>query len=290
MDGGVRKSGTWTRIKLSILKDYLNAFVVTSKRANERYYIDAFAGPGTHKLRRTTQTFDGSPRIALGVEPPFTKCFFIELTKKSARSLEELKTEFADRAETIEVLLGDCNARIDEILDFLPQWAPCFAFLDPEGTELSWQTIEKLAGHKKGYKYKIELFILFPYDMGLVRLLWHDLERFQQTGYRELLDKIYGNTNWQSIHEKRATGRLTAEQARDEFLDLYMTQLEELGYRYVIERLIEDDRGRPLYFLIFATDCEVGDRIMRYCFGKDWGNQMRLFRLPYRSRRNRKKK
>lgn len=287
----VRESGSWTQVKLSILKEYLDAFVVaTSKKTDKRYYIDAFAGPGTHKLRRATNMFDGSPRIALKVDPPFTKCFFIELNRNIITSLEKLKKEFPDRANTIEIKLGDCNKTIDTILSQIPQWAPCFAFLDPEGTELSWNTIKKLSDHKRDYKYKIELFILFPYDMGLARLLHHDLERFKQTGYRRLLNKIYGNSSWEEIYNKRVSGLSTAEQARDEFLRLYMTQLDELGYKFVIERLISGERGHPLYFLIFATDNEVGDRIMKHTFGKDRSGQMRLFKVPYKSRREREKK
>ncbi|MCL5985130.1 MAG: three-Cys-motif partner protein TcmP [Actinobacteria bacterium] len=211
--------------------------------------------------------------------------YIYSLDKKKYNGLMELKEEFHDRAETIEVMLGDCNENIGEVLDQIPRHAPCFAFLDPEGTELSWETIEKLSTHKKGYKYKIELFVLFPYDMGLVRLLNHDVKEFWQTNYPLLLNKIYGNSKWVEIYEKRATGLLSADDARDKFLRLYMSQIDQLGYAHVIEKLIERDDGHPLYFMIFATDIEVGDRVMRHIFGRDRDTQM-SFGFPYASRRN----
>lgn len=56
------------------------------------------------------------------------------------------------------------------MLERIPRRAPAFAFLDPEGSELHWSTVEAIADHKCGHaKTKIEQLILFPVDMGFVR-------------------------------------------------------------------------------------------------------------------------
>ena len=46
-----------------------------------------------------------------------------------------------------EVIEGDCNATIDEVLRELPplRWAPTFAILDQQAAEIHWSTIEKVA-------------------------------------------------------------------------------------------------------------------------------------------------
>jgi hypothetical protein len=46
---------------------------------------------------------------------------------------------------------GDCNATIAAALADLADlnWAPTFAFLDQQSTEVQWPTIEHLARHKR---------------------------------------------------------------------------------------------------------------------------------------------
>jgi hypothetical protein len=58
----------WTRAKLGVLKDYLDAFIVASSRQPERIYLDAFAGQGIGQDRLTGEEFPGSARIAS--QPP----------------------------------------------------------------------------------------------------------------------------------------------------------------------------------------------------------------------------
>ncbi|MCA1680525.1 MAG: hypothetical protein LC777_17035, partial [Actinobacteria bacterium] len=56
-------------------------------------------------------------------------------------------------------------------LALIPRDAPAFAFLDPEGSELAWDTVTAIAEHNpKPYK-KVEQLILLPTDMGFVRTL-----------------------------------------------------------------------------------------------------------------------
>ena len=70
--------GWWTRHKLQILGDYLEAFAIASTRAPERIYLDLFAGWPTNVSRETQEEILGSVHRALGVRPPFTRvCLFV---------------------------------------------------------------------------------------------------------------------------------------------------------------------------------------------------------------------
>ena len=51
----------------------------------------------------------GSARIALEVEPPFDRFLFIEQSAKRVKELENLRKEFANRAEAIQIERGDAN-------------------------------------------------------------------------------------------------------------------------------------------------------------------------------------
>ena len=49
-------------------------------------------------------------------------------------------------------------------------WAPTFAFVDPNGPDVHWATLEALAGFKKEGRTKVELWMLFSAGM-FIRLL-----------------------------------------------------------------------------------------------------------------------
>ena len=70
----------WTRNKLEILAGYLPAFNTAAKdRSSERLYIDPMAGQPTNREKITGEEFDGSARLALSANPPFTRLAFCEM-------------------------------------------------------------------------------------------------------------------------------------------------------------------------------------------------------------------
>lgn len=175
LSGGKRLGivGPWSSEKLDLLRCYLGGFLPATRRAGERYYLDLFAGSGQDRIRGTDRVIDGSPLIALkGGPPAFTQLFWVDTDPQNTRSLEVHSREYPSRR--ITVLTGDANERVDDVLRVLPRRFPAFAFLDPRGAELRWQTVEKLARHKSAGQTKIELFILFAYNQGLVRLMPRD--------------------------------------------------------------------------------------------------------------------
>jgi three-Cys-motif partner protein len=169
-----RSWGYWTEGKLDILGKYLAAFTTaTENLAQHRIYLDAFAGKPSGTSRTTGAEIRGSARLALGVQdPPFDRCYFFELRNKAAALEEKLVRSFPGRY--IRVLPGDCNYQIPATLAALRReqlgWVPTFAFLDPDGMELRWETIRALAEHKlvgtRPSKFKVELWVLFP-SMGM---------------------------------------------------------------------------------------------------------------------------
>ena len=50
-----------------------------------------------------------------------------------------------------------------------------------------------------------------------------------------------------------------------------------LDYGHVLHREVVSDTGRPLYYLVFASDSDVGEKIMRSEFGASHTEQAQLF-------------
>jgi three-Cys-motif partner protein len=140
--------------------------------------------------------------------------------------------------------------------------------LDPEGTELSWATVEEIAKLPRRLN-KVELLILFPLEMGLLRLLT-TVEPMEPERDRQISSN-FGSEAWKPIYSRRLSGSISPEQAKELYLELYCGGLRELGYGSVIQRPIlsftsSGGKRQTLYHLVFATDSEQGDKIMRDVF------------------------
>jgi three-Cys-motif partner protein len=278
MSGELRSWGFWTQAKLSILKEYLERFLQASGRQTERVYLDGFAGEGAGLDRQTQEEFLGSARIAIeaGGGRGFTKLRFFELDADRAARLEtRLREEFPGR--DIKVEPGDCNKAIPDKLQELRglSWAPTFAFLDPDGMELAWDTLVALADHKRGYRsarsakpeYKTELWMLFP-SAGLPRTLALEESKLSP-GDEARATRMFGCDDWKAIYDARAVGDIGPEAAREEYVNLMRWRLEkELGYRYTHAFEVKNTNGVPLYHMIFATDNEAGTRIMEAVYSQ----------------------
>jgi len=74
---------------------------------------------------------------------------------------------------------------------------------------------------------------------------------------------VFGNTGWAAIQQLRFEGPIEPTEAREEFVNLYRWQLErDLGYQWTHPLEIKNLQGSPIYYMVFATDNEAGNKIM----------------------------
>ena len=290
-----RVAPTWTEEKLAILACYLHGFALACKRHPRGWYaLDIFAGGGLNVSATTGAEIPGSAFIALEAGPPLART--VVLCERGARSLPALTARAAPYAERVRVFGRDANAEIDDMLALIARDAPAFAFLDPEGSELAWATVQAIAGHKPKPYRKVEQLILLPTDMGFVRTL--PLERDLSDAAAAKITAMYGHDHWRGIYERRRAGKINAEAARTQYVQLYAQGLRDLGYEHVQERQITKEgaggrAGSPMYFLMHASDHDAGERIMAHCFDKKHirsGEQLGqegLFHVPVAPRRRR---
>lgn len=177
----------------------------------------------------------------------------------------------------IRVYGGDCNIEISKALKDLQslRWAPTFAFIDPDGMEFEWQTLERLADHKRGYRlttsqkpeHKVELWLLFP-TSGIVRTLALDAAKVRpEDEWRAT--SLFGTDAWRAIYNKRVDGVFTATEAKEEYVNLMRWRLsEDLGYARTHPLELKNTRGATIYHMVFATDNAAGDKIMADLYAK----------------------
>lgn len=262
--------GFWTQSKLQILEDYLAAFLTASSRRTQgAVYLDAFAGEGVGRDRLTDDEFDGSARIAAAAAASngsgfrFSYLRFVELKRNRADEIRrEFRADFPGR--DIDVVPGDCNVEIPRLLEQMPSdltWYPTFAFLDPFGIELRWDTIRALADHKRKRKYKVELFMLFAAP-AIMRIAGLTPDK-AIPGADDRLTNLFGCEEWRPIVDARRGRRIGGDQAREAFVNLMRWRLaEDLAYARTHVLEFKNSRGTSLYHMVFATDHSAGDRIM----------------------------
>ena len=164
--------GPWAREKLECLGKYLHAYTTILRKQTwcEGFiYLDAFAGAGKAQLRQYDKSeqenplinvaeyineeeteaetyIQGSPRVALNIQYPFTEYVFIEKSAKRVSQLTDIRKEYADK-RNITILEGDANEQIQTHLlsSNRYNWKKCraIAFLDPFGMQVPWKTKAK---------------------------------------------------------------------------------------------------------------------------------------------------
>ncbi len=128
MAKGHKFGGGWTADKLERVGKYLKAYAAIMNKQKFKFaYIDAFAGTGYREEKKTLdksqlvifqegeiaeieQYSEGSARLALEINPEFSKYLFIEKSKKHFIELQKLKDEFPDKAKKIEFINADANS------------------------------------------------------------------------------------------------------------------------------------------------------------------------------------
>jgi three-Cys-motif partner protein len=198
--------GAWTERKLSVVRRYLEVYVRALRNQSfERMYVDAFAGTGDRidKRRESLPLLDlpeldavtkGSARLALEIEPPFTRYVFIERVTRRASELAELVDKFPTR--NISVVNADANEAIVQLCK-AANWQTTrgVVFLDPYGLQVSWNTLVAI-----GQTRALDAWILFPTGIGLNRLLATDGNLPKE--WEETLDRFLGTPEWRSAFYK----------------------------------------------------------------------------------------
>lgn len=282
------KVGPWAREKQECLRRYLNAYTTIMRKQDwcrGYFYFDAFAGAGKAELRRqqgdnsSTQFtlqisafytndsdevsyVNGSPFVALDIQYPFTRYFFVEKNPERALELRGVQKAYANRRD-IRVQEEDAACAIACFLDD-PEidWEKCRAvmFLDPFGMQVPWEVISQIA--KTG---SIEIILNLPVGMAIQRLLPRsgDIKPAQ----RETLDRYFGTKDWEEVIYERSEdmfGGADIAKAKDagrRLAEWYRGRLRAIFGFAPPPRLICNTQGSHLYYLFFAGPNETGAKI-----------------------------
>lgn len=89
---------------------------------NQRVYIDLYSGGGKAKVRNSEKILYSSSLLVIKVPDKFDKYIYCDIDTASIIALQKrIKNEFSEL--TPSFISGDCNEKIDEIINVIPQYS-----------------------------------------------------------------------------------------------------------------------------------------------------------------------
>jgi len=227
-------------------------------------YLELFTGPGTKPCDGRDCSLEGSALRALKSRSKFNRYAFLIQNRTIAQSIKPALIPFSS-THNIEVLAGNPNNEktLRRLLDNIPRSNSAFAFIDPAGySRLAWSTLEELAEHGKNWQgEKIELLIIFPLEMALLRNL-------MRPECQASLTRFYGNRQWEDIKRQIQIKKSLPEDTRYKLVELFKNGLHNLGYRYVEDLKPASPTHDPYYHLIYAGDNASRRKQLKEAWGK----------------------
>ncbi len=245
----------WTANKAKLIQEYIRLFTFVTKHGT---YIDGFAAPQERHLPELC-----SANLVLQARPPWIREFWLcDRDPKGVALLEEIKTAQTLPKRRIEVLSGDFNERIHDILGAgtIKPTTATFALLDQRSFQCDWATVRTIAAHKKTHKIEIFYFLATGW-------LDRSIATVSRPETIERLNQWWGRDDWRDLRKVSSAerGPLVAERFKAEF-----------GYTYAYPYPIHSERlgGRIMYHMIHATDHEAATPLMLRAYRKISGRTL----------------
>lgn len=244
----------WTEGKAQLIQSYLRLFTFIT---NHGAYIDGFAAPQRREFAELC-----SARLVLETEPKRIRDFWLcDIDPRGINILEGLATAHRSKARRVEVLTGDFNQTVSQVLQSsrITARTATFALLDQRTFECEWNTVVKLANHKPSLgqcETKIELFYFLASG-------WLDRSiaavRTESTAAK--LTRWWGREDWRHLQGMQGIPRANL---------LAQRFISELGYASARAYAIHNRKrgGRTMYHMIHATDHGEAPALMLRAYRK----------------------
>ncbi|MBL7129240.1 MAG: three-Cys-motif partner protein TcmP [Ignavibacteria bacterium] len=252
--------GEWGESKYRLLGDYCHIF---TKSMHDKWdhlvYLDLFSGCGYSKIRNTKKILKGSPLISLSLPNKFTDYIFCEEDEYKYEALyKRINREFkSNKRINIKCIKGNCNKKIDEIIDSMPKYSKSktvlsLCFVDPYNIEIDFSTIIKLG------KFKMDFLILLAFGMDARRNFNYYLKE-NNTRIEELV-------NYKTWRKKFTENYNQTNSDFVKFIaDEFNARMQEIGYTEPEEfqSIRSTIKNLPLYHLAFYSKDPLGNKLWK---------------------------
>lgn len=232
---------------------------------SRRYYIDLFSGPGKCVIRGSRGEVEGSPVLAAKSKVKFTDYFFADISSDFLGALEKRIADLGLKEPArVNYYPGDADTVVGELTADLPEARTSLglAVLDPWGWDFSFATLDNLTTSRR-----LDLVINFPI-VNIKRNWRRDLPQ---------LDKFMNGRGYRKSFESAMNREDPGVTPTRVLLDAYKRELKGIGYKFVHDHIgVQNSRGIPLYYLIFASKHERGAEFWDKVTSRQESGQIRM--------------
>ncbi len=262
------KNRQQTQIKLDILKKYLKAWaIIIGSHFPIAYFVDCFAGRGKYHLGKQKDSVLGSPIIGIETSLEVRKIklkkglkfdlniIAIDAENENLESLKRFIKEADPNSETkVEIIESEFGAALPEVLNKI-SGVPAFFFIDPYGIKGVTKKSIDLIVNRTG---STEIFLNYM-QMGVQRVkgqyknVNHEDEKIRIKAIKTVthMDSLFGDASW-------------VDKAENELLKHFVKRVFSKNYRFVLNFNVPyPDRSGTIYNLLFATNYDCGEKIMK---------------------------
>lgn len=232
-----------TVLKLGVLAAGVDVYTkIATVDFEHTHYIDGLAGSGLTKISGRDEYVVGSPIVTAAVmHEPFKQMHFIEEDPDHRNSLQNCLDYVVDESdislsdEMYTIHAGDANEIIPKIINDIQDETPgyfeganVFGFLDNEGPNIEWKTLNRLSDPYG------DLLITFP-STGISRRRGKDKENE--------IAPFFRGARWKNKMDE------------DWYRECYMRDLSDIGKgkQEYVRINSRDESGRFYYDMIYAT-------------------------------------
>jgi three-Cys-motif partner protein len=162
--------------------------------------------------------------------------------------------------EGIRVICDDANAILPSLMSGIGSKDYVFVFADIQNpSHWPWSSVEAL---KRGHN-SVDLYVLFPIDMGLVRLASYS--KTERDRWAPILTPFFGSDAWAGMADRLRRTDAQASEFRRALVELYLDQLRELwgaGNAQSVLGLVRKG-DHVLYEMLFASKNGSAHSIVR---------------------------
>ncbi|MDD5291091.1 MAG: three-Cys-motif partner protein TcmP [Patescibacteria group bacterium] len=252
-----------TKTKLKILNNYLFAWakiLASQKWCNQMYYIDCFAGRGKYNNEGIADSVLGSPLIAMEIAKIIKKkynkdirCIFIEEDKKIFLELQKFVSPYIEDGLHPELIYGNVNKKIEDVIKAVSGRDPVFFFIDPDGIKIDRGMLEKAMNIPNVAKEFLVTYICKGVERcyALGKKCDEDLPisiQKKAIGNLRRIQKFFGD-DWKYL-TKEEKGNLKI------YLNIVADHNDKMDGKYKLGAKIIDicyNSGRNKYYLIFLS-------------------------------------
>ena len=252
----VRCVGEWSYKKIYRLVQYYGIFVngMHKRWKGDLNYLEICSGPGRCIYREIKEEVDGTSLAIVNHESfdLVRKALFVDNNPKVVKTLNQRISNLGKSNKAI-ARVGDYNdlKQMEALLNTLPKNCLNLTLIDPTECNIPFSTIKLIKRVLKNVDMIINIAVYTDTNRNI-----NNAVRYPSR-YGKVLEK-YGNflgdmdflrsEEIKNIAEKKKINVLLKH-----FIDHYIEQLASIGYTYHDVSVVVQDKGRPLYRLLFLS-------------------------------------